>query len=71
MKQIKKEEIEWQKELERIKAKYFEKAKAKTINFSIEELVKKIAELEFALDSMNDSWTGIGEWAYIGERMYD
>ena len=58
------------KELERLKTKYLEKAEEKVKNFTREELVKKIAELEMSLDSMNDSWTGLGEWTYIGEHMY-
>ena len=68
---MEKEEAESRKELERLKTKYLEKAEEKVKNYTREELVKKIAELEMSLDSMNDSWTGLGEWTYIGEHMYD
>ena len=68
---MEKEEAESRKELKRLKTKYLEKAEEKVKNYTREELVKKIAELEMSLDSMNDSWTGLGEWTYIGEHMYD
>ena len=68
---MEKEEAESRKELKRLKTKYLEKAEEKVKNYTREELVKKIAELEMSLDSMYDSWTGLGEWTYIGEHMYD
>ena len=68
---MEKEEAESRKELKRLKTKYLEKAEEKVKNYTREELVKKIAELEMSLDSINDSWTGLGEWTYIGEHMYD
>ena len=68
---MEKEEAESRKELKRLKTKYLEKAEEKVKNYTREELDKKIAELEMSLDSINDSWTGLGEWTYIGEHMYD
>ena len=67
---MEKEEAESRKELKRLKTKYLEKAEEKVKNYTRKELVKKISELEMSLDSMNDSWTGLGEWTYIGEHMY-
>ena len=64
------EENESQKEFERIKAKYFEKAKEENIHFSKEELIKKIAELLYEMDSANCHDHGFKDLSYIEEPYY-
>ena len=63
-------ENESQKELKRIKAKYFETAKAKNIHLSKEELIKQIAELEYESDSAYCHDHGYSRLDYIDESYY-
>jgi hypothetical protein len=63
-------EYKIKKEFERIKAKYFETAKAKNIHLSKEELIKKIAELEYESDSTYCHDHGYNDLFYIDEPYY-
>mgnify|MGYP003662146332 CR=1 FL=1 len=58
------------KELKRLKAKYFEKAKAKNIHLSKEELIKIIAELEYESDSTYCHDHDFNHLVYIDEPYY-
>ena len=58
------------KELKRLKAKYFETAKAKNIHLSKEELIKIIAELEYESDSTYCHDHDYDHLTYIDEPYY-
>ena len=63
-------EYKIKKEFERIKAKYFETAKAKNIHLSKEELIKIIAELEYESDSTHCHDHDYDHLTYIDEPYY-